>query len=154
MCFFFFKRKDKRTINLWDTAGQEGKISLWLNYGNFFLINQKIQDYEKLRTVIYPGTDVFILCYSIAFPDSLKNSKNVWFQELKKNAPGIPIILCGTKSDLRDDSKTIEDLRGKNLTPVTFSQGKEAMKEIGAINYLGKLLYFKYLISLNNAMIY
>ncbi len=152
MCFLF-KRKDKRTINLWDTAGQEGKISLWLNYGNFFLNNYKIQDYEQLRTVIYPGTDVFILCYSIAFPDSLKNSKNVWFQELKKHAPGIPIILCGTKSDLRDDFKTIEDLRGKNLTTVTFSQGKDAMKEIGAISYLGKLINLKFLISLHNPML-
>lgn len=127
---------------MWDTAGQEGKISLWLLDGFFFWNNQKIQDYEQLRTVIYPGTDVFILCYSIAFPDSLKNSKSVWFQELKKNAPGIPIILCGTKSDLRDDCKTIEDLREIYQTTVTFSQGKDAMKEIGAIHYLGELLFF------------
>lgn len=71
---------------------------------------------------------------------------------MKKYAPGVPIILCGTKYDLREDRNTIEELKEKNLTPVTFSQGKDLMKEIGAIDYLGKLVfeYFNAISKFNN----
>ena len=46
------------------------------------------------------------------------------------------MILVGTKLDLRDDEKTIEELKEKRLAPITYQQGLQMMEEIGAVKYL------------------
>ena len=33
-------------------------------------------DFERLRPLSYPGTDVFLVCFSLTGPDSLKNALN------------------------------------------------------------------------------
>lgn len=47
-----------------------------------------------------------------------------WFPEVSHHCPNTPIILVGTKLDLRDDQETIEKLREKKLAPVTYPQGR------------------------------
>ncbi|PKA66373.1 Beta-galactosidase 13 [Apostasia shenzhenica] len=66
---------DGSTVNLglWDTAGQE--------------------DYNRLRPLSYRGADVFLLAFSLISKASYEN----WIPELKHYAPGVPIILVGTK---------------------------------------------------------
>lgn len=41
----------------------------------------------------------------------------------------------GTKLDLRDDKDTIEKLKEKKLTPITYPQGLAMAKEIGKCFY-------------------
>ena len=41
----------------------------------------------------------------------------------------------GTKLDLRDDKETIEKLREKHLAPITYPEGLQMQKEIGAVKY-------------------
>ncbi|CAH8345143.1 unnamed protein product [Eruca vesicaria subsp. sativa] len=67
------------TINLglWDTAGQE--------------------DYNRLRPLSYRGADVFILAFSLISKASYENVSKKWIPELKHYAPGVPIVLVGTK---------------------------------------------------------
>jgi GTPase SAR1 family protein len=48
----------------------------------------------------------------------------------------VPIILVGTKTDLRQDQKTIDNLKKRDQTPITFEQGEKLRKEIGAIKYI------------------
>jgi len=109
---------DGKPINLglWDTAGQE--------------------DYDRLRPLSYPQTDVFLLCFSIISPSSFENVHAKWYPEVSHHCPNTPIILVGTKLDLRDDRETIERLREKGLAPITYEQGMAKAKEINAVKYL------------------
>ncbi|TQD97912.1 hypothetical protein C1H46_016437 [Malus baccata] len=70
---------DGSTVNLalWDTAGQE--------------------DYNRLRPLSYRGADVFILAFSLISKASYENVAKKWIPELRHYAPGVPIILVGTK---------------------------------------------------------
>lgn len=50
---------------------------------------------------------------------------------MRHHCPSTPIILVGTKLDLRDDKDTIEKLKEKKLAPITYPQGLALAKEIG-----------------------
>ncbi|XP_062930509.1 ras-related C3 botulinum toxin substrate 3a isoform X1 [Mobula hypostoma] len=103
-------------LGLWDTAGQE--------------------DYDRLRPLSYPQTDVFLICFSLVSPASFENVRAKWYPEVRHHCPNTPIILVGTKLDLRDDKDTIERLRDKKLAPITYPQGLAMAREIGAVKYL------------------
>jgi Ras-related C3 botulinum toxin substrate 1 len=104
------------SLGLWDTAGQE--------------------DYDRLRPLSYPQTDVFLICFSIVSPPSFDNVKAKWYPEISHHAPNIPIILVGTKLDLREDAGTLESLRSKRMDPISYDQALLCAKEIGAHKYL------------------
>ena len=104
------------SLGLWDTAGQE--------------------DYDRLRPLSYPQTDVFLICFSIVSPPSFDNVKAKWFPEIEHHAPSVPIILVGTKLDLREDRGTMEGLRSKRMEPVSYEQALAVSKEIRAHKYL------------------
>ena len=122
------------SLGLWDTAGQE--------------------DYDRLRPLSYPQTDVFLICFSIVSPPSFDNvrakvcrflvqcasaganSSSQWFPEIDHHAPSVPIILVGTKLDLREDPATLESLRSKRMEPVSYDQALIVAKEIRAHKYL------------------
>lgn len=107
---------DGNTVNLglWDTAGQE--------------------DYNRLRPLSYRGADVFLLAFSLISKASYENVAKKWIPELRHYAPGVPIVLVGTKLDLRDDNEFLEEHPG--ATPITTAQGEELMKTIGAPAYI------------------
>ena len=54
-----------------------------------------------------------------------------WYPEVRHHCPSTPIILVGTKLDLRDEKETIEKLKEKKLAPITYPQGLALAKEIG-----------------------
>nr|XP_008538459.1 PREDICTED: ras-related C3 botulinum toxin substrate 2 [Equus przewalskii] len=109
---------DSKPVNLglWDTAGQE--------------------DYDRLRPLSYPQTDVFLICFSLVSPASYENVRAKWYPEVRHHCPSTPIILVGTKLDLRDDKDTIEKLKEKKLAPITYPQGLALAKEIDSVKYL------------------
>ena len=59
-----------------------------------------------------------------------------WYPEVAHHCPNTPIILVGTKLDLRDDKDYIEKLKEKKLAPITYPQGLSMAKEINAVKYL------------------
>jgi Ras-related C3 botulinum toxin substrate 1 len=59
-----------------------------------------------------------------------------WHPEISHHAPGVPLILVGTKLDLRDDPLTLAKMRERRFTPVTYAQGSACAREIGAVKYL------------------
>jgi len=103
-------------LALWDTAGQE--------------------DYDRLRPLSYPDTDVILMCFSIDNPDSLENITEKWTPEVKHFCPSVPIILVGNKKDLRSDTGTIEELAKLKLSPVKADDGRSVAERIGAAAYV------------------
>lgn len=101
---------DGRTYNvgLWDTSGQS--------------------DYDRLRPLAYPQTDVFMLCFAIDSKDSYENIRLKWFPEIKHHCSTTPIILVGTKLDVRDDTN--------DKHYITHDKGTTLMKFVGARRYL------------------
>jgi len=104
------------SLGLWDTAGQE--------------------DYDRLRPLSYPQTDVFLVCFSLVSPPSFENVKSKWFPEINHHAPDTPRLLVGTKLDLREDGTTVHRLRDRRMEPITYAQGAQMNKEIKACKYI------------------
>lgn len=101
---------DKRRVQLalWDTAGQE--------------------DYDRLRPLSYPDTDVIVLCFSLDSPGSLENIQEKWAAEVSHFCgPSVTKILVGLKSDLR--ASLAPDL-------IPSERGQEMAARIGAYRYI------------------
>ena len=62
-----------------------------------------LEDYDRLRPLSYPGTDVFVVCFSVASRWSFENVTQKWTPEVRHFGPDVPILLLGTKTDLRND---------------------------------------------------
>ena len=107
---------DGRPISLyiWDTAGQA--------------------EYDRLRPLSYPNTDVFIICYSTTSRTSLENAKAKWLPEIRGHCPNTPVVLVGTKCDVRKNSKDHKRLQSKGVecTFVDADNAKKVGDEIGA----------------------
>ncbi|KAK6473855.1 transforming protein RhoA [Huso huso] len=103
-------------LALWDTAGQE--------------------DYDRLRPLSYPDTDVILMCFSIDSPDSLENIPEKWTPEVKHFCPNVPIILVGNKKDLRNDEHTRRELAKMKQEPVKPEEGRDMANRIGAFGYM------------------
>ncbi|EGV99753.1 Rho-related GTP-binding protein RhoJ [Cricetulus griseus] len=103
-------------LGLYDTAGQE--------------------DYNQLRPLSYPNTDVFLICFSVVNPASYHNVQEEWVPELKDCMPHVPYVLIGTQIDLRDDPKTLARLLYMKEKPLTYEHGVKLAKAIGAQCYL------------------
>ncbi|XP_044159418.1 ras-related C3 botulinum toxin substrate 1-like [Bufo gargarizans] len=101
--------------------GKPGNLVLWDTAG----------DGERFRLLSYPLTDIFLICFSLVNPNSFQDVYLRWYPEVRHHCPYIPIILVGTKLDLRDDKDTIQNLKAKKLTPITYCQGLAMAKEIG-----------------------
>uniref|UniRef100_A0A1I8F537 Ras-related C3 botulinum toxin substrate 1 n=1 Tax=Macrostomum lignano TaxID=282301 RepID=A0A1I8F537_9PLAT len=83
----------------------------------------------------YPQTDVMIVCFSLEKP-VCDNVRSKWVPEVRHYAPEAPILLVGTKRDLREDPDTIERLRAKGKAPVSTEKGLALAKEVQAAAYL------------------
>ena len=102
----------KVELALWDTAGQE--------------------DYDRLRPLSYPDSNVILICFAIDSPDSLDNVLEKWISEVLHFCQRVPIILVGCKADLRNNPNTIEQLRQQQQQPVSTSEGQAVAQKIGA----------------------
>lgn len=67
----------KYDLKLWDISGQE--------------------DYDRLRPLSYPGSDVILLCFNvdIATSDAASNLKDMWIPEINHFATGVSVVLVG-----------------------------------------------------------
>lgn len=94
------------------------------------------EDYDRLRPLSYPQTDVFLVCFSVTSPASFENVKEKWFPEVHHHCPGVPCLIVGTQVDLRDDTQVIEKLARQKQRPVSTEQGERLSRELGAVKFV------------------
>ncbi|KAJ1726285.1 GTP-binding protein Rho1 [Coemansia biformis] len=103
-------------LALWDTAGQE--------------------DYDRLRPLSYPDSHVILICFAIDSVDSLENVHEKWISEVMHFCRGLPIILIGCKSDLRDDQQFLAEANANGIRIVQRNEGEDMASKINAYKYL------------------
>ncbi|XP_008644256.1 rho-related protein from plants 1 isoform X1 [Zea mays] len=144
---------DGTTVNLglWDTAGQEDYNRLRpLSYRGadvfvlaFSLVSRA--SYENImKKVLKCAILLFTFLNFVLTVHGLEFSRGLnvypllftlqWIPELQHYAPGVPVVLAGTKLDLREDKHYLMDHPG--LVPVTTAQGEELRRQIGAMYYI------------------
>ena len=101
-------------LGLWDTAGQE--------------------DYDRLRPLSYPQTDIFLVAFRVVSRSSFESTKAKWTAELSHHAPGVPFLLVGTKTDLRIDPSMRSRLPEGSM--VSYAEAAAAAKSMGAAAYV------------------
>lgn len=102
-------------LGLWDTAGPE--------------------DYDRLRPLSYPDTNVFLICFSVHSRSSFENVGTKWKPEVSHHVPLAPIVLVGCKSDLRNDSQIIRRVEAGEMDMVSAVEAQSKARQIGAVTY-------------------
>eukprot|EP00494_Astrolonche_serrata_P013800 UN13925 len=77
------------------------------------------------------------MCFSISSPRSFANIESKWLPEVrtairhkKYYRPGTPMILVGTKCDLRKDKVTIDRLKSEGLDLVSRKAAEDLVKKV------------------------
>ena len=94
------------------------------------------EDYDRLRPLGYPGTDIFLVCFSIVKPELFYKVKEYWVPEISHHCPGTPFLLVGTQTDLRADASTVEELSKKEQKPLSPEMGELLALDVGAVKYV------------------
>ena len=98
------------TLGLFDTAGQE--------------------DYDRLRPLSYPQTDIFLVAFSVVNPASFENVKEKWIPEIRHHNPKTPFIVVGTQCDRRDEVATLNNLAKIRQKPVSAESAGRLAKDM------------------------
>ena len=81
------------------------------------------EDYDRLRPLSYPMTDVFLVCFDVSRRASFENVKHKWYPEIKHFCPDASSILVGMKSDLREGPR--ETVTADEAQQLAKAQGRE-----------------------------
>lgn len=113
---FLDNKTPATTLSLWDSAGHK--------------------DYDRVRPLLYPESNLCVICFSVIDRNTYENVQTKWMPELKQHRPNTPILLVGTKTDLRDDDTELRRLSEHNNSPVSQVSGEELARRINAVKYI------------------
>ncbi|KAK5583162.1 hypothetical protein RB653_004752 [Dictyostelium firmibasis] len=89
------------------------------------------EKYARLRPLSYLHINVFVICFSVSSRESYYKCETYWSAEVTKFFPSVPIILVGTKIDLRE----FDDNLNKSEF-ITYEEGIEMKDKINASAYI------------------
>ncbi|XP_076454071.1 rho-related protein racD-like [Babylonia areolata] len=112
------------------TIGQEQvSLDLWITCG--------LTGFERTRHLTYPGTDIFIVCFSLLSRESMASVSSQWIYEIRHFCPHVPFMIVGTKMDLRTDEQEMQRLWEKHQQkPITTAEGEQLAASMGAECYM------------------
>ncbi|KAJ3449566.1 hypothetical protein M0812_05719 [Anaeramoeba flamelloides] len=100
------------SIGLWDIGGGE--------------------DYDRLRPLSYPETDIFFVNFSMASQTSLENTQSKWVPEITHHCPETPFLLVGLKSDLAGQDE-LEETQFMGVNSIEANNMAVTLKAAGWI---------------------
>ncbi|CAD6574909.1 MAG: Rho GTPase protein rac1 [Tremellales sp. Tagirdzhanova-0007] len=92
-------------------------------------VRKKHTDRQDASLIPTPADMLVDFVYDQRFPRR-------WIPEISHHAPDVPLILVGTKLDLREDPVTLQRLKERRFAPVTYAMGMGCAREVGAVKYL------------------
>ena len=116
-------------VNNFLYGGKERNINLNISTVTVDSTAMNEEEYE-------PQSDVVVIVCAIDSPESFKTAEKDLLQKAKTQLPGKPVIIVGTKTDLRKDEGSIQRLAAKNEHPVTLKEGMKLAKRAGIQNYV------------------
>ncbi|KAL9649093.1 hypothetical protein ABK040_008470 [Willaertia magna] len=102
-------------LGLFDTAGQE--------------------EYDRIRPVSYTFTDVFIIAFSLANDESYANVQTKWLPEIKHYCAKVPYIIVGTKKDILNNKKEVENLKKVGINTIKKEDALRFASKLGCFTY-------------------
>ncbi|MBN3271593.1 CDC42 protein, partial [Polyodon spathula] len=135
------------TLGLFDTAGMKrGGLGRQVAYDRFRFLSTLSavfgkqffgqEDYDRLRPLSYPQTDVFLVCFSVVSPSSFENVKEKVCLSVLLLMYFSVFLLVGTQIDLRDDPSTIEKLAKNKQKPITPETAEKLARDLKAVKYV------------------
>ena len=103
-------------MSLFDTAGQE--------------------EFDRLRPLSYPDTNVVLMCFSVDNPVSALSITDKWNAEVRHFCGRCPVILVACKVDLRRDAASVGHVKQRDGTQVSAEEGKRLAAKIEADAYM------------------
>jgi small GTP-binding protein len=73
------------------------------------------EEYKRLRTLSFPNTDIFLICFSLVDPRSFNHALNKWLPEVQEQCPNALKIFVGTKTDLFKDEQHMINMRRRPI---------------------------------------
>ena len=71
-------------------------------------------DYDRLRPLAYPQTDVFLICFSLVSHESLENVRSKWHPEVRHHCPNTPAC-SKTRSCLPSQHDKVRPWHGRSV---------------------------------------
>ena len=140
----------RRSVNtVWIGDAQSGKTSLLTSYTQEIFPQEYVPTVFENYTAKVPAldgtektinlnmratagedefdsqTDVVVIVCSVDSRESFSNAETKWIPKAKEQLPGKPVILVGTKTDLRNNKDTI-----------TYKEGAKLAKKTGVRKYV------------------
>ncbi len=84
------------------------------------------EDYDRLRRLTYPDTDIFLVAFCVTSQTSFANIKEKWIPEVGHFCPNTPVLLLGLQCDLRG-----QEVNGRGYTEVPREDALQLAKDLG-----------------------
>lgn len=88
------------------------------------------EDYDRLRPLSYLDADLVLLCFSFDSKASLANINEKWLPEIRHLLPLVPVILIGTKADLKQNQGICDHHLGQNEMKLFLVDGISCFVQI------------------------
>ena len=102
------------------------RLCLWDSFGG--------EDYDRVRPLAYPQTDLFLVLFSLSNRHSFEAVERHWVPEITHHCPDVPWVLVGTHSDVFDEP-LYELQEEKGLDVVTIEEAGALAQRLGAAGY-------------------